>query len=40
MKRGKLIYFVVAGLLALLYYAGEATDLIFLAMLVILPVGF
>ena len=34
------IYYIVAGLLAIVYYTGEATDSLFPAMLVILPVGF
>jgi hypothetical protein len=40
MKSTKWIYYLVAGLLVLIYYAGEATGLLFLAMLIILPVGF
>jgi hypothetical protein len=40
MKRSKLIYYVVAGILLLVYYAGESTGLLFLPMLIILPVGF
>ena len=40
MKKAKSIYYVVAGILVLVYYAGEATGLLFLAMLIILPLGF
>jgi hypothetical protein len=38
MKR-KWVYYLAAGLLVLVYFAGEATDLLVLAMFVILPVG-
>jgi hypothetical protein len=40
MKSGKWIYCLVVALLVFVYYAGEATDLLILAMLIILPVGF
>lgn len=39
-KQSKWIYYVVAGCLIFLYYAGSVTGLDFLAMLIILPVGF
>ena len=35
----KWIYWIAAGLLALVYFAGEATGFLFPAMLIILPVG-
>jgi hypothetical protein len=39
-KGSKRIYYAVAGGLVLLYYAATATGLDFLAMLIILPVGY
>ena len=39
MKSKKWIYYAVAGFLYLVYIWGEATGLLALAMLVILPVG-
>jgi hypothetical protein len=39
MKGSKSIHFLVAGLLVIVYYAGEATEMLFLAMPIILPVG-
>jgi hypothetical protein len=35
----KWIYYVVAAFLVLIYYAGEATGLLVIAMFVILPLG-
>ena len=39
MKSNKWIYYLVAGFLAIIYYIGKATELLFLAMLIILPLG-
>jgi len=39
MKRSKWIYYKVAGFLVLVYFVGEATDLLFLTMPIILPLG-
>jgi hypothetical protein len=38
-KSKKWFYYLVAGLLVLIYFVGEATDVLVLAMFIILPVG-
>lgn len=40
MDRNKLVYYVVIAVLALLYYVANATGFDYLAMLIILPVGY
>jgi len=40
MKRKNWIYYTVAAILVLVYYAEKAGWLLFLAMLIIFPVGF
>ncbi len=39
MKRSKWIYYVAGGFAYLVYIVGEATDLLALAMLIVLPLG-
>jgi len=40
MNNKKWIYYAIVGMLVLIYFLGEATDLLVLTMFVILPVGY